>query len=38
MRIAVLGTDRIGLMRARNLTQSAGVDEVVRTGFSVDLL
>ena len=32
MRIGVLGTGRIGLMHARNLAQTAGVDEVVLMG------
>lgn len=32
MRIGVLGTGRIGLMHARNLAQTAGVDEVVLLG------
>jgi myo-inositol 2-dehydrogenase/D-chiro-inositol 1-dehydrogenase len=32
MRIGVLGTGRIGLMHARNLAQSNGVDEVVLIG------
>ena len=32
MRIGILGTGRIGLMHARNLAQSAGVDEVVLLG------
>jgi myo-inositol 2-dehydrogenase/D-chiro-inositol 1-dehydrogenase len=32
MRIGVLGTGRIGLMHARNLAQTTGVDEVVLMG------
>ena len=32
MRIGVLGTGRIGIMHARNLAQTAGVDEVVLMG------
>ena len=32
MRIGVFGTGRIGLMHARNLAQTAGVDEVVLLG------
>ena len=32
MRIGVLGTGRIGLMDARNLAQTTGVDEVVLMG------
>ena len=32
MRIGVLGTGRIGLMHARNLAQTSGVDEVVLMG------
>ena len=32
MRIGVLGTGRIGVMHARNLAQTAGVDEVVLMG------
>ncbi len=32
MRIGVLGTGRIGVMHARNLAQTAGVDEVVFMG------
>ena len=32
MRIGVLGTGRIGLMHARNLAQTTGVDEVVLLG------
>jgi myo-inositol 2-dehydrogenase/D-chiro-inositol 1-dehydrogenase len=43
VRIGVLGTGRIGVMHARNLAQTAGVDEVVlmgrdqaRLGASVD--
>ena len=32
MRIGVLGTGRIGLMHARNLAQTAGVDQVVLMG------
>ena len=32
MRIGVLGTGRIGLMHARNLAQTTGIDEVVLMG------
>src|SRR3954470_8883989 len=32
MRIGVVGTGRIGLMHARNLAQTTGVDEVVLMG------
>ncbi len=38
MRIGVLGTGRIGLMHARNLAQSPGVDEVVVMGPDPDRL
>ena len=38
MRIGVLGTGRIGLMHARNLAQTAGVDEVVLMGRDPDRL
>ena len=34
MRIGVLGTGRIGLVHARNLAQTTGVDEVVLMGRS----
>jgi myo-inositol 2-dehydrogenase / D-chiro-inositol 1-dehydrogenase len=38
MRIGVLGTGRIGLMHARNLAQTTGVDEVVLMGRNQALL
>ena len=37
MRIGVLGTGRIGLMHARNLAQTTGVDESIRAGSIIDL-
>lgn len=38
MRIGVLGLGRVGVMHARNLAQSAGVDEVVLIGRREDRL